>query len=160
MKTCAVCLALATLGLVSCETPPARDGSSYYYPSSNPAAPPARTTSSQSTASRSAPVPRGGYAPGSGPTAMPQGDQFMHQQRVSGPFGSRSSSTVIQSTGGVQSYQTIGGAPVYPGAVVPGYRPGQPYYGAPVSQQPVYVPGVNGQPGYYMNPATGARLQR
>ncbi len=160
MKTCAFCLSLTALGLVSCETPPAGDGSSYYYPSSDPAAPPARATSSPSTASRSAPVPRGGYAPGSGPTAMPQGDQFMHQQSVTGPFGSRSSSTVIQSTGGVQSYQTIGGVPVYPGAVVPGYRPGQPYFGAPGAQQPVYVPGVNGQPGYYMNPATGARMQR
>jgi hypothetical protein len=160
MKTCAVCLSLAALGLVSCETPPAGDGSSYYYPSSNQAAPPARATSSPSTASRSTPVPRGGYATGSGPTAMPQGDQFMHQESVTGPFGSRSSSTVIQSTGGVQSYQTIGGVPVYPGAVVPGYRPGQPYYGAPGAQQPVYVPGVNGQPGYYMNPATGARMQR
>lgn len=160
MKTSAACLAIAALGLVSCETPAAGDGSSYYYPSANRTQPPAQTSSSRVAASRSAPVPRGGYAPGSGPTAMPQSGQFMHQQNVTGPFGSRSSSTVIESTGGVQSYQTIGGVPVYPGAVVPGYRPGQPYYGAPGSQQPVYVPGVNGQPGYYMNPATGARVQR
>ncbi|MEZ5384200.1 MAG: hypothetical protein R3F13_01665 [Prosthecobacter sp.] len=159
MKTSAACLALAVLGLASCETPPAGDGSSYYYPSANRTPPPSTTSRSSATASRSAPVPRGGYAPGSGPTAMPQGDRFMYQQNVTGPFGSRRSSTVIESSGGVQSYQTIGGAPVYPGAVVPGYRPGQPYYGAPVSQQPVYVPGVNGQPGYYMNPATGARMQ-
>jgi hypothetical protein len=38
----------------------------------------------------------------------------------------RSSSTVTQSSDGVQSYQTIGGAPVYAGAGVPGYVPNQP----------------------------------
>jgi len=156
MKTSVACLVVAVLGLVSCETPPVRDSSSYYYPSSNP--PPAATTGSTATRS-TAPVPRGGYAPGSGPTAMPQGDQFIYQQNVTGPFGSRSSSTVIQSTGGVQSYQTIGGVPVYPGTVVPGYRPGQPYLGAPGVQEPVFVPGVGGQPGYYLNPGTGARVR-
>lgn len=82
----------------------------------------------------------------------------MHQYRESGPFGSYSSSTVIQSTGGVQSYQTIGNMPVYPGGSVPGYVPDQPYYGGPASQQPVYVPGTGGHPGYYINPATGARV--
>ena len=90
---------------------------------------------------------------------MPQGNQFMYQQNVSGPFGSRSSTGVIQSSGGVQSYQTIGGLPIYPGTSLPGYNPNQPYYGAPTSQQPVYVPGVGGNPGYYINPNTGARVQ-
>jgi len=158
MKTSAVSLVVAVLGLVSCETPPVGDSSSFYYASANPQPPPAATTGSTATRS-TAPVPRSGYAPGSGPTAMPQGDQFIHQQNVTGPFGSHSSSTVIQSTGGVQSYQTIGGVPVYPGTVVPGYRPGQPYFGAPGAQQPVFVPGVGGQPGYYLNPGTGARVR-
>lgn len=90
---------------------------------------------------------------------MPQGNQFMYQQNESGPFGTRSTSTVIQSSGGVQSYQTIGGMPVYPGAPIPGYMPNQPYLGAPTSQQPVYVPGVGGNPGYYLNPSTGMRVQ-
>ena len=89
---------------------------------------------------------------------MPQGNQFMYQQNESGPFGSRSSSTVIQSSGGVQSFQTIGGMPVYPGAPIPGYNPNQPYYGVPNSQ-PVFVPGVGGNPGYYLNPNTGGRVQ-
>ncbi len=154
MKTRLCVLGLGLLVLASCETPTAQDGSSYYYPSSNRTPPPTRTTA----ASSSAPVPRGGYAPGSGPPAMPQGNQFMYQQNESGPFGTRSTSTVIQSSGGVQSYQSIGGMPVYPGAGVPGYMPNQPYYGAPVSQQPVYVPGVGGNPGYYINPITGARV--
>lgn len=154
MKTRLCVLALAASWLVSCETAPMADGSSYYYPSFNRPPPPTRTT----TASNNTPVPRGGYAPGSGPTAMPQGEQFMYQYNESGPFGSRSSTGVIRSTGGVQSYQTIGGMPVYPGAGVPGYMPNQPYYGAPVSQQPVYVPGVGGNPGYYINPLTGARV--
>lgn len=155
MKTRRCALALGLLVLSSCETPTAQDGSSYYYPSSNRPPPPASTTT---TASNHAPVPRGGYAPGSGPTAMPQGNQFMYQQNETGMFGSRSSSTVIQSSGGVQSYQSIGGMPVYPGAGVPGYVPNQPYLGAPASPQPVYVPGVGGNPGYYLNPSTGARV--
>lgn len=156
MKTRLCALALAASWLVSCAAVPTADNSSYYYPSSNqtPAPNHARVNA---TAANSAPVPRGGYAPGSGPTAMPQGNQFMYQQNTSGPFGSRSSSTVIQSSGGVQSYQTIGGVPVYPGAPIPGYNPNQPYYGVPNSQ-PVYVPGVGGNPGYYLNPNTGARV--
>lgn len=158
MKT-RFCLSAATaLSLVSCETPPAQDAASYYYPSANHPATQRGVVSSRTT-SRSTPVPRGGYAPGSGPTAMPSADQFMYQRNESGLFGSRSSSTVIQSSGGVQSYQTIGGVPVYPGASVPGYMPNQPYYGAPNSQQPVYVPGVGGNPGYYLNPSTGARVR-
>jgi len=68
---------------------------------------------------------------------MPQGNQFMYQQNVSGPFGRSSSTGVIQSFGGVQSYQSIGSMPVYPGMVVP-------------SSPPVYVPGFRGAPGYYM----------
>ncbi|MFO1484011.1 MAG: hypothetical protein U1F71_11705 [Verrucomicrobiaceae bacterium] len=157
MKTRLCTSLLALLGLSSCVEPAAQDGSGYFYASSNKPTP---ASSSSSTArSTSTPVPRGGYAPGSGPTAMPGGNQFMYQQNVTGPFGSSSSSTVIQSSGGVQSYQTIGGVPVYPGTPVPGYVPNQPYYGAPVSQQPVYVPGVGGSPGYYINPTTGARMQ-
>lgn len=157
MKTRLCVLSFCALALSSCETPP-QDGSSYYYASNNRPAAPA-STSSTATTSSSAPVPRGGYAPGSGPTAMPQGDQFMYQSNVSGPFGSRSSSGVIQSSGGVQSYQTIGGVPVYPGATVPGYLPNQPYMGAPMQQQPMFVPGVSGAPGYYMDPVSGARVR-
>ncbi len=87
---------------------------------------------------------------------MPGGNQFMYQQNVSGPFGSRSSTGVINSFGGVQSYQTIGGMPVYPGMPVYGGYPAN--YGR-LPSQPVYVPGVGGAPGYYMNPSTGARVQ-
>lgn len=101
-------------------------------------------------------APRGGYAPGSGPTAMPGGNAFMYQQNVSGPFGSRSSTGVINSYGGVQSYQTIGNMPVYPGTPI--YSPYPTSYGK-LPSQPVYVPGVGGAPGYYMNPSTGARVQ-
>lgn len=151
-------LALCTLGLASCETPASQDGSSYYYASNNQRVLLARPAGT-SAASSSTPVPRGGYAPGSGPTAMPPGDQFMYQSNVSGPFGSRSSSTVIQSSGGVQSYQTIGGVPVYPGATVPGYLPNQPYMGAPVQQQPMFVPGAGGVPGYAIDPISGARVR-
>lgn len=157
MKTRLCALALLAACGTSCETTPGADGSSYYYPSSN-RTPAPNTTSVATSASRGTPVPRGGYAPGSGPTYLPPDNQFMHQQNSSGPFGRRSSSTVIQSSGGVQSYQTIGGVPVYPGAAIPGYNPNQPYYGVP-SSQPVYVPGVGGNPGYYLNPNTGARVQ-
>lgn len=153
LLACAVCM----LTLSSCETPAPQDGSSYYYASSNAAASaPASTT----TASRGSSVPRGGYAPGSGPTAMPQGNQFMYQQNETGLFGTRSSSTVIQSSGGVQSYQTIGGVPVYPGAGIPGYVPNQPYMGAPMPQQPLNAPGMGVNPGYYLDPRTGAWVRR
>ncbi|HEY1053382.1 MAG TPA: hypothetical protein VGE39_26605 [Prosthecobacter sp.] len=154
-------LALATLCAVSCAPP--QTGSGHYYPAGNgqiSEGSAARRTTATTTASTGRMVPRGGYAPGSGPTAMPQGEQFMHQYRESGPFGSYSNSTVIQATGGVQSYQTIGNMPVYPGGAVPGYVPDQPYYGGPASQQPVFVPGTGGNPGYYINPATGARVGR
>ena len=155
MKTRSCLLVLAVVWLSACETPQGGDPSSYYYPSANQ--PGARSTANVAT-TNSAPVPRGGYAPGSGPTSMPPTNQFMYQHNESGPFGSRSSSGVIQSTGGIESYQTIGGVPVYPGAPLPGYNPNQPYYGVP-SSQPVYVPGVGGNPGYYLNPNTGARMQ-
>jgi len=146
--------ALASLLLTACEMPPAQDGSSYYYASSAPAA----SNLPRSRAGNDAPLSRDGYAPGSGPTAMPRDTQFMHQQKVSGPFGSRSASTVIQSSGNVQSYQTIGGVPVYPGAGVPGYIPNQPYLGAPASRQmqPTHFPGSNANPGYFLDPRTGA----
>lgn len=160
MKTRFCVPALLALSLVACDSAPRGDGSSYYYPSANlPQAAP-RSSPSQSIASMAggsgAPVPRGGYAPGSGPTAMPQGNQFMYQQNVSGPFGSRSSSGVINAYGGVQSYQTIGNMPVYPGMAVP-YNNNQRYNGR-MPTQPVYVPGVGGAQGYYMNPSTGARV--
>ncbi len=143
MKT-RICLPVAVaLSLVACETPAPQDASSYDEPSAN-----------------HPPVPRSGYVPGSGPIAVPPTDQYMYQQNESGLFGYRSSSsTVIQSSGGVQSYQTIGGVPVYPGASVPGYMTNQPYFGAPNSQQPVYAPGVGGNPGYQLNPSTGARVR-
>lgn len=155
MKTRSCLLVLAAAWLSSCETPQRGDHSSYYYPSANQ--PGARSTASVTAASNT-PVPRGGYAPGSGPTSMPPTNQFMYQQRETGMFGSRTRSGVIQSTGAIESYQTIGGVPVYPGAPIPGYNPNQPYYGVP-SSQPVYVPGVGGNPGYYLNPNTGARMQ-
>ena len=139
MKTRLCVLVLPALLLGACEAPPRGDGSAYYYPSGSPG----RTTPSLAPSiatmagSSGAPAPRGGYAPGSGPTMMPQGSQFMYQQNVSGPFGSSSNSGVIQSFGGVQSYQTIGNMPVYPGMVAP-------------SSPPVYVPGgFRGGPGYY-----------
>lgn len=157
MKTRLCVLSLFAFSLVSCDISPRGDGSSYYYPSANrPASsPPAPATKSIAAmaGSSGAPVPRGGYAPGSGPTAMPGGNQFMYQQNVSGPFGSRSSTGVINAFGGVQSYQTIGSMPVYPGMVVPNQR----YYGR-LPSQPIYVPGVGGAPGYYMNPSTGAHV--
>ena len=128
MKTRLCLLALPVLLLGACNTAPRDDGSSYYYPSNSPGStspsiPPSIASKAGSSGAR---VPRGGYAPGSGPTAMPQGNQFMYQQNVSGPFGSSSSTGIIQSSGGVQSYQTIG-------------------------NMPVYVPGFRGAPGYYMN---------
>ena len=153
MKTRLCVLALCASCLGSCLAPSMGDNSSYYYPSANRPVGSATgeiTPSIASMAGSRGSPPRGGYAPGSGPTAMPQGNQFMYQQNVSGPFGSRSTSSVIQSSGGVQSYQTIGGMPVYPGMPVPGYNAPQPNYGTPPSQ-PVYVPGVGGNPGYYLN---------
>lgn len=159
MKTLRHALALTSLGWLSaCTTPAPQDNSSFYYASSNPApvTPSTKATrTTASTTSSSRPVPRGGYAPGSGPTAMPQGGQFMYQQNVITPFGSRSSSGVIQASGGVQSYQVIGGMPVPPGTFIPGYPPNQPYYGSPGGPQPTYVPGVNGAPGYYAYPPAG-----
>ena len=139
MKKRLCVLALPALLLGACSTSSRGDGSSYYYPSGStgsttPSIAPSIASMAGSSGTR---VPRGGYAPGSGPTAMPQGNQFMYQQNVSGPFGGSSSTGVIQSSGGVQSYQTIGSMPVYPGMVVP-------------SSPPVYVPGFRGAPGYYM----------
>jgi hypothetical protein len=161
MKTRLCGAALLALLLGACDSAPRGDGSSYYYPSANQPEAAPRSSTSQSIASMAgssgAPVPRGGYAPGSGPTAMPEGNQFMYQQNVSGPFGSRSSSGVINSFGGVQSYQTIGGMPVSPGMAAPGYYGNPRYYGR-LPTQPVYVPGVGGAAGYYMNPSTGARV--
>ncbi len=74
------------------------------------------------------------------------GGTVMHQQNESGPFGTRSSSGVIRSTGGVQSYQTIGNQPVQPGMIVPGYN----YPG----------PSVNGGPGTYIDARTGQMMFR
>jgi hypothetical protein len=163
MKTRLCVLVFPALFLGACDSVPRGDGSSYYYPSANQ--PPAVSSSvpeksiASMAGSSGASVPRGGYAPGSGPTAMPQGNQFMYQQNVSGPFGSRSSSGVINAYGGVQSYQTIGGMPVYPGMAAPGGYYGNPRYNGRLPSQPVYVPGVGGAAGYYMNPSTGARVQ-
>ncbi len=162
MKTRLCVLVLPALLLGACESVPRGDGSSYYYPSSNnrPVAG-ADSTPGKSIASMAgssgAPVPRGGYAPGSGPTMMPQGGGFMYQQNVSGPFGGSSSTGVIQSFGGVQSYQTIGNMPIYPGMAVP-YNNNSRYNGR-MPTQPVYVPSVGGAASYYINPSTGARVQ-
>lgn len=160
MKTRLPLCLLAVLGLAACAAPPPRNSSSYYYPSTRHTPVPQEVGGiTAKTTSPAAPVPRGGYAPGSGPTAMPQGTAYMGQYRESGPFGGYSSSTVIQATGGVESYQTIGNMPVYPGQSVPGYMPNQPYLGPRnTSRQPVFVPGTGGNPGYYINPGTGARV--
>lgn len=91
---------------------------------------------------------------------MPGDAGFVEQYRESGPFGSYSRTTRVQSSGGVESYQTIGNMPVYPGMAVPGYNPNQPYYGPRTSQQPVFVPGTGGAAGYYVDPNTGARINR
>ena len=161
MKTRFCVSVLLALSLGACDSAPRGDGSSYYYPSSNRSeAAPRSSSTSRSIASMAGssgvPVPRGGYAPGSGPTAMPQGNPFMYQQNVSGPFGSRSSSGVINAYGGVQSYQTIGNMPVYTGMAVPYNNPR--YYGR-MPTKPVFVPGGGGAPGYYINPSSGARVQ-
>lgn len=161
MKTRPCLALLAVLALAACAAPPQRgDSSSFYYPSTRHTPAPQEVGGiAAKTGAAGAAVPRGGYAPGSGPTAMPQGAQYMEQYRESGPFGSHTGSTVIQSSGGVQSYQTLGNMPVYPGMAVPGYMPGQTYQGPRnTSQQPVFVPGVGGNPGYYVNPGTGARV--
>lgn len=155
-------LALFAACLNSCATAGRGDGSSYYYPSSNPGAVSKTSPVGQSIAAMAGSPgtpPRGGYAAGSGPTAMPGGNQFMYQQNVSGPFGSRSSSSVINSYGGVQSYQTIGNMPIYPGMAAPGGYYGNPRSFGRLPSQPVYVPGVGGAQSYYMNPSTGARVQ-
>lgn len=79
--------------------------------------------------------------------AMAQpGGTVMYQQNETGLFGTRSSSGVIRSTGGVQSYQSIGDYPVQPGTVVPGYN----YPG----------PSVNGGPGTYIDARTGQMMYR
>ena len=162
MKTRLCVLVLPALLLSACDTMPRGDGSSYYYPSADRPVGSSTGSMPRSIASMAgssgAPVPRRGYAPGSGPTMMPQGNQFMYQQNVSGPFGSRSSTGVINSYGGVQSYQTIGNMPVYPGMAVPGYNYGRGSMGR-LPTQPVYVPGVGGAQSYYVNPSTGARVQ-
>jgi hypothetical protein len=62
--------------------------------------------------------------------------RVMYQHNEHGLFGRRSSSGVIETYGPVQSYQTIGGMPVYPGGMVP------------VNPYPV-------QPRYYRDPVTG-----
>lgn len=133
MKTRLCLLAVLLVCLNSCETAGRADGSSYYYPSGNPVTGttmtgPVTPGIAAMAGSRGSP-PRGGYAPGSGPTAMPGGNQFMYQQNVSGPFGSRSSTGIINAYGGVQSYQTIGNMPVYPGMAAPGYYGNPRYYG-------------------------------
>ncbi len=74
------------------------------------------------------------------------GGTVMYQQNESGPFGHRSSSGVIRSTGGVQSYQSIGSQRVHPGMIVPGYN-----YPAP---------SVNGGPGTYIDARTGQMMYR
>lgn len=74
------------------------------------------------------------------------GGTVMYQQNETGLFGTRSSSGVIRSTGGVQSYQTIGGQPVGPGTIIPGYN-----YPAP---------SVNGGPGTYIDARTGRMMYK
>lgn len=70
---------------------------------------------------------------------QPPTSRYMYQHNESGLFGNRSSSGVIQSTGPIQSYQTIGNMPVYPGMPVPM----NPYPNYPTNN------------GYYVHPATG-----
>ena len=70
----------------------------------------------------------------------------MYQQNQRGLFGNRSSSGVIRSTGGVQSYQTVGNYPVQPGMIIPGYK----YPG----------PSVSGGHGTYIDARTGLLMYR
>lgn len=71
---------------------------------------------------------------------------MMYQYNESDAFGRSSATGVVRSTGGVQSYQTIGGQPVHPGMLVPGYN----YPG----------PSVNGGPGTYIDARTGLLMYR
>lgn len=71
---------------------------------------------------------------------------MMYQYNESDAFGRSSATGVVRSTGGVQSYQTIGGQPVRPGMLVPGYN----YPG----------PSVNGGPGTYIDARTGLLMYR
>ena len=145
---------IAFASLAACAAPPARNSDSFYYASTprTPAPQEVGGLKARATAARNS-QPQGASA-----TAAPTA-RYMEQYRESGPFGSYTGSTVIQSTGAVESYQTIGNTPVYPGMAVPGYMPGQPYQGPRnTSQPPVFVPGTGANPGYYINPATGARV--
>lgn len=54
--------------------------------------------------------------------AQPDG-AMMYQHNESSIFGTRSSSGVIRSSGPIQSYQSLGGYPVYPGTYLDA-RPG------------------------------------
>lgn len=78
--------------------------------------------------------------------ATGQTGSLMYQSNQSGPFGSSSQSGMVRVNGPIEAYQTIGGAPVYPGMPVPGYN----YY-----PQPIYVGG--GAPGAYWGPTTVRR---
>lgn len=74
------------------------------------------------------------------------GGTLLYQYNESEAFGRSSSTGVIRSAGGVQSYQTIGNYPVQPGMIIPGYN----YPG----------PSVNGGPGTYIDARTGLLMYR
>lgn len=66
-----------------------------------------------------------------------QSGTLMYQQNSSGLFGRSSSSGVIRTQGPIQSYQTIGSMPVYPGTTV---MPGNVYPTQPAAIQYVRDP--------------------
>ena len=133
MKTLKIVLLLATAAILSsCETSNPEGGAGSFQ---------------LSEADRARHAEREARRAEENAAAMGQpGGTVMYQQNESGPFGNRSSSGVIRSTGGVQSYQSIGGQPVHPGMIVPGYN-----YPAP---------SVNGGPGTYIDARTGQMMYR
>lgn len=127
-------LALGALILTGCEAPPPVGGAASFRASShelgrydNSATPGSPAYASGMPYDPDQPAPSGRY---------------MYQQNQTGIFGNRSSSGVIETTGPIQSYQTIGNMPVYPG---------MPVY---VNPQQNYSP----RPRYYIHPTTRQRI--
>ncbi len=122
--------AFCLLTLISCETPPPPGGAGSFHLTEEDHA---RHNAREAKKAQD-------QAASLGQTS----ESYMYQENQSGPFGSRSSTGVVRSTGGVQSYQTIGSQPVYPGMPIPGYN---------YTPQPIYM----GNPGYYWGPRTVRR---
>lgn len=129
-------LFLGALVLTSCETPPPVGGAASVRSSAgelgryqNGATPGSPAYSANMPYDPNRPAPSGRY---------------MYQHNESGLFGTRSSSGVIETTGPIQSYQTIGNMPVYPGAPVyvnpqQNYPTNQRYYIHPTTRQRIPI---------------------